>query len=70
MKRVVVLVADGFGVGEAPDAAVYGDSGSNTLGHIANFVGGLKLPNLERFGLGCLGTFAGIPPVASPLGVV
>ncbi|MFM8269636.1 MAG: phosphopentomutase [Pseudomonadota bacterium] len=69
-KRFICLVADGFGVGEAPDAQVYGDQGSNTLGNISKKVGGLKLPNLEKLGLGCLGTFEGIRSTSSPLALV
>lgn len=70
MRRVVVLVADGFGVGEAPDAAKYGDSGANTLGNLASALGGIKLPNLEKLGIGNLGKFRGIAPSQAPLGVV
>ncbi len=66
-RRVICLVADGFGVGAAPDAPHYGDVGSNTLGNVAEAVQGLRLPHLEKLGLGCLGNFAGIPSVASPL---
>lgn len=66
-RRVICLVADGFGVGAAADASHYGDLGSNTLGNVAEAVGGLKLPNLEKLGLGCLGGFNGIAPVAAPL---
>lgn len=69
-KRIVCLVADGLGVGEAPDAQKYGDVGSNTLGNTASFVGGLKLPHLQKLGLGNLGTFEGISPTGSPLGIV
>jgi phosphopentomutase len=69
-KRFICLVADGFGVGAAPDAALYGDEGSNTLGHIAEKVGGLKLENLQKLGLGNLGSFSGIAPVAQPLALV
>ncbi|MEZ4750024.1 MAG: phosphopentomutase [Bdellovibrionota bacterium] len=69
-KRVVVLVADGLGVGAAPDANAYGDAGSNTLGNTAHAVGGLRLANLEKLGLGCLGEFEGLPAVAEPLAVV
>ncbi|MCB0404794.1 MAG: phosphopentomutase [Bdellovibrionales bacterium] len=69
-KRVVVLVADGLGVGAAPDASAYGDLGSNTLGNTAHAVGGLRLPQLEKLGLGCLGRFEGVAPVAHPLAVV
>jgi phosphopentomutase len=44
--RVALIVLDGVGIGAAPDAAVYGDEGSDTLGHVAHAVGGLALPNL------------------------
>ena len=50
--RAIILVLDGVGAGEAPDAAAYGDAGSDTLGHVAEAVGGLELPALERLGLG------------------
>lgn len=69
-KRFICLVADGFGVGEAPDAAFYGDQGSNTLGNISKKVGGIKLPNLEKLGLGCLGSFEGIRSTSAPLALV
>lgn len=69
-KRFICLVADGFGVGEAPDAAFYGDQGSNTLGNISKKVGGIKLPNLEKLGLGCLGSFEGIRSTSTPLALV
>ena len=52
MKRAVILILDGVGIGEAPDAAAYGDAGSDTLGNVARACGGLDLPRLERFGLG------------------
>jgi len=64
--RVLLLVCDSFGVGEAPDAAAYGDAGSNTLGHVAAAVGGLDAPNLARLGLGCLTDVAGVPPHPEP----
>jgi phosphopentomutase len=66
----VILVADGFGVGEAPDARLYGDEGSNTLAHVATSVGGIKLPNLEKLGLGNLGTFEGLKATNNPKAVV
>ncbi len=52
MKRAVIIILDGVGIGEAPDAALYGDAGSDTLGNVARASGGLALPRLERFGLG------------------
>ncbi len=60
MKRAVILILDGVGIGEAPDAADYGDTGSDTLGNVARACGGLKLPRLERFGLGNIRPLAGV----------
>ncbi|HOL16737.1 MAG TPA: phosphopentomutase [Bacillota bacterium] len=51
-RRVVVVVLDGAGVGALPDAAAYGDAGANTLYHVLQKEGPLKLPNLNRLGLG------------------
>lgn len=59
-RRAIIIVLDGVGVGEAPDAATYGDVGSNTLGNLARAVGGLRLPNLERAGLGNLAALQGV----------
>lgn len=53
MGRVALVVLDGMGIGGAPDAAEYGDVGSNTLGNVAEAVGGFALPGLEALGLGC-----------------
>ena len=60
MKRAVIIILDGVGIGEAPDAAAYGDSGSNTLGNLARECGGLTLPRLERFGLGNIAELSGV----------
>lgn len=68
MPRVICLVADGLGVGEAPDAKKYGDEGSNTLAHTAEAVGGIRLPTLEKLGLGNIGDFPGIKRVSNPSG--
>ena len=46
-KRVHLIVMDSVGIGEAPDAAAFGDVGSDTLGHIAE-IAGLTIPNLEN----------------------
>ncbi len=48
MRRAIIVMMDSCGAGEAPDAAEYGDEGSDTLGHTAAAVGGLDLPNLQR----------------------
>lgn len=66
-KRVVMIVLDSVGAGEAPDAAAYGDAGSNTLGHIAAETPGFSLPNLARLGLGNILPLAGVPGAAKPL---
>ncbi len=60
--RVLLIVMDGLGIGEAPDAAEYGDSGSNTLGHIAEAVD-LRIPVLEGLGIGNLGEFRKIKKI-------
>lgn len=58
--RCALIVLDGVGIGAAPDAAAYGDEGSDTLGNLARAVGGFDLPNLERLGLGCCRPLAGM----------
>jgi phosphopentomutase len=63
--RVLLLVCDSFGVGAAPDAAAYGDDGSDTIGHVAAAVGGLSAPNLGRLGLGSVTEVRGVPPDGS-----
>jgi phosphopentomutase len=65
--RVVWIVLDSVGVGEMPDAAAYGDAGSDTLGNIAR-IRPLRLPNLTRLGLGNIRSFDGIAPVDTPEG--
>ncbi|NLI12375.1 phosphopentomutase [Pelotomaculum propionicicum] len=67
IRRVALLVLDSVGVGELPDAADYGDTGSNTLGNIARAVGGLKMSNLGSFGLGNIISVEGVPPAVNPL---
>jgi phosphopentomutase len=61
-ERVVITVLDGVGVGALPDAAAYGDIGSDTLGNLSRAVGGLRLPNLARAGLGRTGHILGVAP--------
>src|SRR5690349_20658576 len=60
LKRAAIIVLDGVGIGEAPDALDYGDVGSDTLGNVARKVGGLKLPRLEQLGLGNIKPLEGI----------
>ena len=68
MQRVIIIVLDGVGVGAMPDAHLYGDEGSNTLGNIADVLGGLQLPNLERLGLGRIIPLKGVSPSIAPSG--
>ena len=60
--RVLLIVLDSVGGGEARDAAAYGDLGANTLGNLARAVGGLHLPHMGAMGLGNLTEIAGTPP--------
>jgi phosphopentomutase len=62
INRTIVIVLDGVGVGETPDAGEYGDVGSNSVGNTARVVGGLNLPNMEALGLGNLTDILGVPP--------
>ena len=64
----MVIILDGVGCGELPDAADFGDAGSNTLGNLAEAMGGLNLPNLGRLGLGNIVAIRGIPPAEHPTG--
>ncbi|HEX9375257.1 MAG TPA: phosphopentomutase [Actinomycetota bacterium] len=66
VPRVLVLVCDSFGVGQAPDAAEFGDQGADTLGNTSRAVGGLDAPNLAGLGLGFLTGIEGVPPGADP----
>ncbi|WP_019412752.1 phosphopentomutase [Paenisporosarcina sp. TG20] len=65
-KRIHLVVLDSVGIGEAPDAKNFGDEGSDTLGHIAEKMNGLTMPNLEKMGLSNIRTFKGIEPVKVP----
>lgn len=66
IAKALLVVCDSLGVGGAPDAAAYGDEGSNTLGNCARAVGGISAPNLASLGLGLLTEIAGVPPRADP----
>lgn len=67
MNNFVLLILDGVGVGELPDAANYGDQGSNTISNIASHIGGIELPNLKKFGLGNIVQINGIDKVSLPI---
>jgi phosphopentomutase len=67
MRRAAVIVMDACGVGALPDAADYGDEGTNTLGHLAERAGGLDLPVLGSLGLGSILPLQGVPPADAPV---
>ncbi|MDD6422615.1 MAG: phosphopentomutase [Intestinibaculum porci] len=67
-KRIFVIVCDSMGIGNAEDAAKFGDEGANTIKHIAEAKNGLDVENLEGLGLGNLGDFEGIHPIKAQLG--
>jgi phosphopentomutase len=60
ISRVTILVLDSAGIGEMPDAKLYGDEGSNTIVNTAKFAGGIKVPNLARLGLGRITSVPGV----------
>ncbi|MBV9746955.1 MAG: phosphopentomutase, partial [Acidobacteriia bacterium] len=64
-RRVIWLVLDSVGIGEMPDAAAYGDAGSDTLGNIAR-LRGLRLPNLAHLGLGNIKPLPGVAAATQP----
>jgi phosphopentomutase len=65
-RRAFVLVIDACGVGALPDAAAYGDEGTNTLAHLADALGGLTLPTLQSLGLGSIVPIRGVPASGGP----
>ena len=69
MRRAIIIVLDGCGIGDAPDAKKYQDVGANTLCNLSRAVNGLALPTLEKLGLGGLTAIKGVAPVEQPLAV-
>ncbi len=67
--RVITIILDSVGIGEMPDADLYGDVGSNTLVNTAKHVGGLRIPNMEKLGLGHLADIEGVEKVKDPEGI-
>ena len=68
-KRIHLIVLDSVGIGEAPDAADFGDEGADTLGHIGEHMeNGLQLPNLARLGLSNIKEIPGVPAAEQPTG--
>ncbi len=67
LHKAVIIILDGVGIGELPDADKFGDSGSNTLGNLAEKVGGFSLPNLQKMGLGNIAPLKGMEPEENPI---
>ncbi|KMJ59831.1 phosphopentomutase [Bacillus sp. LL01] len=66
-KRVFLVVMDSVGIGEAPDAEQFGDKGANTIGHIAEHMNGLNMPNMAKLGLSNIEEVKGVPKADKPL---
>lgn len=66
INRAIIIILDSAGIGELPDAAEYGDTGTNTIAHIAETVGGLRLPNMQRMGLGNIAPILGVDRTDTP----
>ena len=64
MKRVILLIVDGWGIGAQEDAIEYGDQLAHTMGHVSEETM-LRLPNFEKMGLGNIATLASIPSTSS-----
>lgn len=65
-NRVLLLLLDGVGIGELPDACQFGDEGSHTLGNLCSSINGLTLPTLQSLGLGNIENLEGIRPAKKP----
>ncbi|MDZ5471130.1 phosphopentomutase (plasmid) [Bacillus sp. 31A1R] len=66
-NRIFLIVMDSVGIGEAPDAEQFGDKGSDTLGHIAEKMNGLHMPNMAKLGLSNIREIQGIEKASTPL---
>ncbi|WP_102345696.1 phosphopentomutase [Bacillus sp. Marseille-P3661] len=66
-KRVFLIVMDSVGIGESPDAEQFGDKGADTLGHIAEHMNGLTMPNMAKLGLSNIREIKGISKAEQPL---
>lgn len=67
-KRIFIIVMDSVGIGEAPDAELFGDKGADTLGHIAEHMNGIHMPNLAKLGLSNIREIKGVEKADHPLG--
>ena len=68
-KRAIIIILDSVGIGELPDAHLFGDQGSDTLGNLSRtFPDGLRLPNMGRLGLGNIAPLRGVDPDPAAIG--
>ena len=67
-KRIFTVVIDSLGVGALPDAADYGDAGTDTLGHISQTMDSFRIPNLQKLGMANLHPLKQVIPVEKPMG--
>ncbi|NJP38830.1 phosphopentomutase [Alkalicoccus luteus] len=67
-KRIFLVVMDSVGIGEAPDAAAFGDTGADTLGHIAEKMNGLNMPHLDQLGLSRIKKYEGVSEPENTIG--
>ena len=67
-KRIFTVVIDSLGVGALPDAANYGDAGTDTLGHISQTMDSFRIPNLRKLGMANLHPLKQVAPAEKPLG--
>ncbi|RDI41268.1 phosphopentomutase [Falsibacillus pallidus] len=66
-KKIHLIVMDSVGIGEAPDAEKFNDKGADTLGHIAEKMNGLNMPNMGKLGLSNIRSLQGIEKASKPL---
>ena len=66
-KRIFTIVIDSLGAGAMPDAAEYGDAGTDTLGHISESADSFVIPNLQKMGMANLHPLKQVEAVAKPL---
>jgi phosphopentomutase len=66
-NRIFLIVMDSVGIGESPDADKFGDKGADTLGHIAESMNGLRMPNMGKLGLSNIREIKGIEKAEKPL---
>ena len=69
-KRIHLSVLDSVGIGESPDANVFGDEAADTLGHIADAMEGFHMPNMAKLGLSNIRRIEGVPVADKPLAIV